>query len=524
MLLLTGIPAAPGLAVGPLVRLAAAETAQRARGSVAHEREALVTALGAAREELVALAANASDEEAAGIVEFQIALLEDEELTVPAFVAVAAGDAADAAWRMAMDLQIDDYRSSDSEYFRGRAADLCDLRERVGGHLSGRVSAAIPSGVIVVADDLAPSRFLAADWKNGGLVLHRGGVTSHVAILARARGVPMLVGVEPAILDGQLHALLDAQKGMLVIDPDSATRAEFEHRRAAYRLQRAAEAEYLGTDAKTASGKRVRVMINIAGAGELEAIDPTHVDGIGLVRTEFLFQGRDRLPDEEEQYRIYRRIVDWAAGKPVTIRTLDAGGDKPIPGLTLAGETNPFLGVRGVRLSLRHPEVLRVQLRALARAAVDANLKVMIPMVTLPDELQRCRAMLAHSAAELTAEGTPCAIPRLGMMVEVPAAALAVEEFDADFYSIGSNDLIQYLSAASRDAPELSALAQPGPAFLRVVRSIVDHGEQTGREVSLCGDLASERRHVRTLLECGLNVFSVAPAALAAVKAAIAQC
>lgn len=524
MVRLTGTPVAPGLAFGPLVRLAAAAQVARSRGSRAEERDALGAAIAAAQEDLAGLIAKTGNADEEGIVAFQIALLEDEELTNPAYAAIEAGEAADAAWRAAMDLQIEDYRSSGSEYFSARAADLRDLCERVLVRLAGSTLEAIPQGAIVAADDLAPSRFLATDWSNGGLVLHRAGVTSHVAILARARGVPMLVGVDLAKTAGHSQALLDAQNGLLVLDPDAATRQSFDRQRTTYALQQVADSRYLATEARTGSGERVRVMINVAGPGDVENLDPGHVDGIGLVRTEFLFHGRDRLPDEEEQYRVYRRLVEWAAGKPVTIRTLDAGGDKPIPGLTREHESNPFLGVRGVRLSLRYPQVLSVQLRALARAAVGANLKVMIPMVTLPEELEGCRDLLARAVAELAAEGTPAATPPLGMMVEVPAAALAVEEFEAAFYSIGSNDLIQYLSAASRDEPELIPVAQPGTGFLRVIRAICEHGGREGREVSLCGDLASDPRHIRALLDCGLRALSVAPAALAAVKASIARC
>jgi phosphotransferase system enzyme I (PtsI) len=245
------------------------------------------------------------------------------------------------------------------------------------------------------------------------------------------------------------------------------------------------------------------------------------VDGIGLVRTEFLFHDRERLPDEDEQYTVYHQIAKWAAGRPVTIRTLDAGGDKPIAGLTRAGESNPFLGVRGVRLSLRRPEVLMVQLRALVRAAVHGNVKVMVPMIALPDELERCRQLLAQAVRELQASGVQAAMPPLGMMVEVPAAALTLADFDADFYSIGSNDLLQYLMAASRDEPELAALASPGPAFWRLLEDMTDYGRAARREVSLCGDLASDAQYVPQLLRRGLRTLSVAPAALASVKAAV---
>jgi phosphotransferase system enzyme I (PtsI) len=241
------------------------------------------------------------------------------------------------------------------------------------------------------------------------------------------------------------------------------------------------------------------------------------------MRTEFLFQGREKLPTEEEQYQIYRRMVEWAAGRPVTIRTLDAGGDKPIAGLTQPGDMNPFLGVRGVRLSLRHLDVFREQLRALARAAVAGNLKVMIPMVTVPEELDQCRALLAQAIEELHREGQNAKMPPLGMMVEVPAAALTIEDFNADFFSIGSNDLIQYVAAASRDEPQLADLAQPSRAVFKLVGHVVSHADRSGREASLCGDLAGDPEQVAALLDQGLRVFSVAPGALGPVRAAIAR-
>jgi phosphoenolpyruvate-protein phosphotransferase (PTS system enzyme I) len=273
----------------------------------------------------------------------------------------------------------------------------------------------------------------------------------------------------------------------------------------------------------TASGERVQVMINVTGLAELMDIDPSQVDGIGLMRTEFLFQERDKLPTEEEQYRIYRQMTEWAAGKPVTIRTLDAGGDKPIAGLTEPGDLNPFLGVRGVRLSLRRLDVFRVQLRALARASLAGNLKVMIPMVTVPEELDRCRALFQDAVDELHRERQEAALPPLGMMVEVPAAALTIEDFNADFFSIGSNDLIQYVSAASRDEPQLADLARPSRAVFDLIRHVVDHASRINRDASLCGDLAGEPAQVAALLDQGLRIFSVAPGVLGPVRAAIAR-
>src|SRR5258708_18389368 len=210
-------------------------------------------------------------------------------------------------------------------------------------------------------------------------------------------------------------------------------------------------------------------------------------------------------------------MLEWAAGRPGTIRTLDAGGDKPIAGLTQPGDINPFLGVRGVRLSLRHLDVFRAQLRALARAAVAGNLKVMIPMVTVPEELGRCRALLAQAIEDLRAEGQPAEMPPLGMMVEVPAAALTIEDFNADFFSIGSNDLIQYVAAASRDEPQLADLARPSRAVFGLIRHVVKYADSAGRETTLCGDLAGDPDQVAALLHNGFPTFSLPPGPLAPV-------
>ena len=252
----------------------------------------------------------------------------------------------------------------------------------------------------------------------------------------------------------------------------------------------------------------------------LQDVDPDHCDGIGLTRTEFLFG--EGLPDEERQYRIYRGLLYWAGERPVTVRTLDAGADKPIPGLTPESEANPFLGVRGVRLSLAHPEVFRVQLRALARAACHGRLKVMVPMVATPDELDQARALMTEAVTALKAEGTEAAMPAFGMMVETPAAALAVESFASDFFSIGTNDLVQYVMAASRDSLGLKYLQDPlNPAVLELIARVSTAGAAKRLEVSVCGEMASLPAQVPALLDAGIRTLSVPPAALGLVKAAV---
>jgi len=509
--------------LGPLARLVAAKSDARRSRFVPSEQQALADALEASKLDLSVLAGNmGDDEDAAAILIFQIALLEDENLAAPAFARIAAGEVATKAWVAAIDPQIASYDQADDPHFRARAADLRDLRDRVLRRLAGEVDQAVPAGMIVAAEDMPPSLFLATDWRAGGLVLRRGSPSSHVAILARSRGVPMIVGVDIDHLESGADAVLDGDAGALIVDPDPDLRADYDRRLSEQAQTRAAACSFTGP-VVTASGEPVQLMINVTGLAELEDIDPLKVDGIGLMRTEFLFQEREVLPGEEEQYEIYRRMAEWAAGRPVTIRTLDAGGDKPIAGLTEEGDLNPFLGVRGVRLSLRRLDVFRVQLRALARAAVAGNLKVMIPMVAVPEELDRCRAAFQDTIDELHGEGREAVMPPLGMMVEVPAAALSIADFNADFYSIGSNDLIQYVMAASRDEPQLAELARPSRAVFDLIGHVVDHAKCSGREASLCGDLAGDPQQVASLLDQGLRSLSVAPGALGPVRAAISR-
>jgi phosphotransferase system enzyme I (PtsI) len=317
---------------------------------------------------------------------------------------------------------------------------------------------------------------------------------------------------------------MSCAQGVLVASPNLEAIAAFEQQQKLAEREQADQDLYLHAPAATASGERVQVLINVADGTELERIDVAHCDGIGLVRTELLLRTMEELHDEERQYKMYRRIMLWAQGKTVTVRTLDAGGDKPIPGYTADGEGNPFLGVRGVRLSLLHPQVLTTQLRALARAAALGPLKVMVPMVTVPHELDQVRTLLDSTLQSLRQNNVPCAMPELGMMVEVPAAALAIDQFETGFYSIGSNDLIQYVTACSRDSGPLMSLQDPlQPAVLRLIKQVVEHANNNQIAVSLCGDMASDVRCIPALLDLGLRCLSVSPAALGRVKGVVAR-
>ena len=501
--------------------------ARSTAGTPEEERARLEQAIAAARDDLEGLVA-ASDETGGEILEFQLALIEDPELVEPAYASVVSGGSAAAAWQGVLDAQITDYQGAEDEYFRARAEDLTDLRDRVLRHLAGVAADpdAAPENAIFVAQDLAPSRFLETDWSRyRGAALTRGSASGHVAILARARGVPLLIGLEASAeqIETGTEAVLDAQDGRLILNPSPDTRRSYRGRIAALERERQAAARHLDGPAVTRAGDRVAVNVNVDDPRLLDGVAAAHCDGVGLTRSEFLFYGPEGLPDEETQFRAYRDLLRWADGRPVVIRTLDAGGDKPIPGLTPDGETNPFLGLRGLRLSLARPEVFRVQLRALSRAATQGTLKVMLPMVTTPGEFDRAKALLDEVLAELAREGVEAARPALGMMVEVPAAALDIAAFEADFYSIGSNDLTQYVTATSRDCTDVAALHDPmNPAVLELIGRVVAHGRDSGKEVSLCGDMAAEPDCLTALLDRGLRSVSVAPAALAAVKAGIA--
>jgi phosphoenolpyruvate-protein phosphotransferase (PTS system enzyme I) len=521
---LAGQSAAPGVAVGPLARLTAGNHATRRPGAPAQERAALEQAIAASVAELASLAAT-SGGEAAEMLEFQIAMLEDEALREPALAAIAGGVAADLAWRVALDAQVADYAAAEDAYFRARAIDLSDLAGRVLRHVLGGGGETVPPGAILLSVDLTPSRFLETDWRHGGgIALTSGSPASHVAMLARARGVPMVVGLGEVPDDGHTRAALDGGAGRLWLSPDAEVLSDIASRADRAARDAVAASALPHRPAVTADGRRIAVTINVAAPSELDGLDPALCDGIGLTRTELLFPASGGLPDEERQYLVYRRVVEWADGRPVTIRTLDAGGDKPIAGLTVAGESNPFLGLRGIRLSLSRPEIFAVQLRALCRAATHGALKIMLPMVTVPDELEAARGLLDDALAALAARGVPARRPALGMMVEVPAAALSVATFDAAFYSIGSNDLTQYVTASARDIGAVSRLADlRNPGVLRLIAEVAAHGKRVGREVSLCGDAAGDPALVAALLDAGIDSLSMAPNAVAAVKAAIAR-
>lgn len=522
---LKGKPASDGIFTGPICFLSSAAAERRASGDPAIERQAFDEAVALAVAGLASLTETAEGE-AAEMLAFQIALLEDDALLEPARGLIAQGRPADLAWRKTVDAEIVGYEMSDDDYFRARAADLKDMRDRVLRQLSGQGTHQAQAGAILIGDDVPPSLFLEADWSRGGAIaLSQGSPSSHVAILARSRGIPMVVGLGDIVGNGHAEAVIDGARGLLVLSPDGAQKQLWSKKAGELAAQRERDALFLDKPARLKDGSRIELLINVAGADELDHLDSGHCDGIGLMRSEFLFRDGKPLPDEEMQYRAYRRFLEWAGEKPVTIRTLDIGGDKPITGLTPEGERNPFLGLRGVRLTLEREDVFITQLRALARGAVHGNLKIMVPMITVASELAQTAKLLDRVMADLARQGSEAKRPPLGIMVEVPAVAVAPELLaEADFFSIGSNDLTQYVMAAARDEASVASLSDPAhPAVLRLIENVTRYGREHDIPVSLCGDMASEPRHLKALIAAGLRTLSVSPASIARVKAALAE-
>lgn len=510
----TGTVASVGYASGPLRILDSRSRAYEPSGDIATEASRLREAIATASGEVAELMAGAEGD-AAAILEFQVAMLEDDSLSDPALTAVGSGADAASAWRVALDDQVAGYEAAEDEYFRARAADLRDIRDRVLRVLTGEARERPVPGAVIHARDLTPSEFLSIDFRQGGgIVLSEGSAASHVAMLARARGVPMLVGT-PLVAANDDFVLLDAEHGAVTVAPDAAERDAFlEAANAHVELLNRARS-VLDQPAVTADGVRIDVLVNIAEPSDTDSIDIATCDGVGLMRTEFLFSRG--LPDEETQFAAYRKVLEWASDKPVTIRTVDAGGDKPVPGLTVE-ESNPFLGLRGIRLSLAKTDIFRVQVRALLRAAPYGTLKVMFPMISVPAEYVLARAMFEEEAGRLG-----LAVPPLGIMVEVPAVAIHPAPFaDVAFFSIGSNDLTQYVMAAGRDNGAVAALGDPrNPAVLGLIHNVAEFGATNGIPVSLCGDAGGDSKVIPALIGAGLRALSVTPAQLPLAKAAI---
>jgi phosphotransferase system enzyme I (PtsI) len=419
----------------------------------------------------------------------------------------------------------------DDEYLRARAADVRDVAARVLRVLLGVAespSAGLTSPSIILADDLAPSDTVLLDKALVlGFCTAKGGATSHTAILARSLGLPAVVGAgdEALTIPAAAELILDGAEGCLVVEPEARVTA-------AYRAKHAAETARLGQasalahqPASTLDGHVVEVVANIGSVEGVQAALEAGAEGVGLLRTEFLYLERSSLPTEAEQYQAYKAIGDAFGRLPVVLRTLDIGGDKALPYLSLPAEQNPFLGLRAIRLCFARPDLLRPQLRAALRAGASNNLKLMFPMVATVAEVRQARALVESCRADLAAEGCPPPDKmEVGIMVEIPAAAVMADHLakEVDFFSIGTNDLAQYTLAADRTNAHVAPLASAfHPAVLRLIRDVISAAHLEGKWVGLCGELAGEPAAIPILLGLGLDEFSMNAPAIPVAKQVI---
>ena len=522
---LAGVAAAPGLAIGPAWWLdAAMPTAIRDAADPAAERAALDTALSAVRARLADSAERGGGPQRQ-ILTAHLAFVDDEELLSSARAHIAAGRSAGFAWSEAIAAQAAALRRSGDARFAERADDLVDIERQVLLALAGSdpAEARVPPGAILLADELLPSQLVAL--KPGsvaGIVLARGGATSHVAILAASAGLPMLVAAGAplsAVTEGTMLAL-DAEAGLVHVAPGQEMLAG--HReRIARAAQRKAEARAAaGQASRSADGTRIEVMANLGSAEDAARAVANGAEGSGLVRTEFLFLDRREAPGEDEQHMSYQAIAGALVGRPVIVRLLDIGGDKPAPWLPMAAEANPMLGQRGIRATLARPDLLETQLRAIMRVKPAGQCRIMVPMVTGIDELRAVRAAAVRAATALKL----AAPPQIGAMIETPAAAVTAHVIasQADFLSIGTNDLTQYTLAMDREnAAVASQVDALHPAVLRLIGLACEGAGRHGRPVGVCGGLASDRLGIPLLLGLGVTELSATPAFVPEAKALV---
>ncbi len=475
------------------------------------------------------LASKVGEDEAA-IFDAHLMLLEDPMFVKAITEKIAQGNNAEAAVYDASEDFASMFDAMEDEYMRGRAADVRDIRTRWVNNLMGVETGSlgnITEPAVVFAHDLAPSDTAQMDrTKVLAFVTEIGGRTSHSAIMARSLEIPAVVGVGEfgGIASGDT-VIVDGGVGQVLVHPDEATIAEYEVRRQKLAERRAELLALKDLSAQTTDGKTFELAANIGTPHDVDSALAYGAQGVGLYRTEFLYMDRKDMPSEQEQYAAYHKVLEAFGELPVIIRTLDIGGDKELPYLQMDKELNPFLGNRAIRLCLANPEFFKVQLRAILRAGVTGNPWIMLPMVATLGEVRRTKELLRQVEAELEAEGTEFTREyKLGIMVEIPAAAVQADHFaqEVDFFSIGTNDLIQYTCAVDRMNEKVSYLYDPfNPAVLRLIDQVISAGHKHGKFVGMCGEMAGEPLAAPLLVALGLDEFSMSASSIPQVKAVI---
>lgn len=525
----TSVRASEGIAIGRayvVVRESVQDSAEPV-GSVGQERAKFAKALSDSIAQIAKLAENND------IFAAHLEMVQDDMLRESIEAHIDGGESAIAAVRAAGEETAAMFAAIDDEYLRAREADVRDIFARIAANLTGGVRNpfdGVQVGDIVVADTLTPSDMTMIDFTRvRGFVTKDGSATSHVCIIARNRDIPAVVGLHEAadeIVTGDMLAV-DASGGEVVIAPDEATLAHYNKAAEEYRLRRRRENESAGRTFRDSSGRAIHVFANAGDVGEVRAAIAAGADGIGLLRSEFLYMQSASAPSEQQQYEAYAAAAEACGGRPLIIRTLDIGGDKALPYLDFGREDNPFLGWRAIRVSLAMRDMFREQLRAVLRAGAHGDVRVMFPMIVGIDELRAAKSLLEECKAELLREGAAFDKDmKVGVMVETPAAVFVAPSLAAecDFFSIGTNDLTQYVMAADRANAKVAYLYDSySPAVAAAVVLAIKAAEEAGIECGMCGELASDTKATRMLLDAGLREFSVNISSVGRVKSRLAE-
>lgn len=529
-----GIPASKGYAIGKVVIKPTEEIVinEAKEVSVETEKERLQKAIDASREQLIVICEKAKQEigeEEASVFSSHLLFLDDPEFVGAAFSNIETNvESAEKAISSVVTMYGDMFSQMDDEYMRERGADIKDVGGRILRNLTGKsdnVLSNIPDNTVIVAHDLTPSDTAQIDKKKViAFLTDVGGRTSHSAIMARTLEIPAIVGLENVtelVKDGDI-IIVDGIEGIIFINPDEKTIETYNAKKIKFEAEKEQIKELITKEAVTKAGKHIIVGGNIGSPEDVNKVIENGGEGVGLFRTEFLYMDRDRLPNEDEQFEAYKYAAEKLEGKPIVIRTLDIGGDKKLPYLPLPNEMNPFLGYRAIRLCLSRHDIFKTQLRALLRASSYGNIHIMFPMISSLEEFFEAKKLLNVCMTELENENVPFNKEiKTGIMVEIPSAAVMADEFakHVDFFSIGTNDLIQYTLAADRMNENVSYLYNPmHPAVLRLIKMTIDAAHSQGKWCGMCGEMAGDETAIPTLLEYGLDEFSMSASSILTAK------
>ncbi|MCP3028182.1 phosphoenolpyruvate--protein phosphotransferase [Halobacillus sp. A5] len=522
---LQGIAASSGIAIAKVYRLEAPDLSYNKTkvDNPDQEIKRLHDALDISKQELEKIKAHTKKslgDEHAEIFSAHLLVLSDPELIKPIEDKIKADNVnSEAALDETANMFIDMFKGMDNEYMRERAADIQDVTKRVMAHLLNVTfpdPALINEEVVIVADDLTPSDTAQLNKEFvKGFTTDIGGRTSHSAIMARSLEIPAVVGTKEITskADKDVMIIVDGIDGDVIIDPSSDEISKYEQKQQDFEKKKQEWAKFKDEPTITSDGQHVELAANIGTPEDIAGVLNNGGEGVGLYRTEFLYMGKNQLPTEEEQYDAYSSVLKQMGEKPVVVRTLDIGGDKELDYLDLPEEMNPFLGYRAIRLCLERDDIFRVQLRALLRASVHGNLKIMFPMIATLEEFRQAKVILDEEKQKLVDEGQEVAESfEVGMMVEIPATAVIARQFakEVDFFSIGTNDLIQYTMAADRMNERVSYLYQPyNPAILSLINNVIEAAHAEGKWAGMCGEMAGDEIAIPILLGLGLDEFSM---------------